>query len=76
MTDKKRLLFEKKCPDALAIYDSIITAPKTHQKDCPDFLRASGWVKCRGCGKAFYDHPRHPFFSFITITCSDGFCKL
>lgn len=42
----------------------------------PDFERASGLCECPTCGKQYYDHPAHPVFKFLKVTCDGRIWKL
>jgi hypothetical protein len=51
------------CPECLATYEAVSEVEIEWQ-------RASGLCVC-ACGKLFYDHPQHPVFSWLNVTC-DG----
>jgi len=44
--------------------------------DTSEFRHAGGGVTCDTCGHKYYDHPRHPIDTFLTVTCDGELLKL
>lgn len=56
------------CPECLETYEQWLEGE-------PDYGRASGHCVC-SCGKLYYDHPAHPVFTFLNVTCDGRLWKL
>jgi hypothetical protein len=41
----------------------------------PEFTRVGGAALCETCGTSYYNHPRHPFYSCLTIACDGRILK-
>lgn len=52
-------------------------AERAAQKiEWPDFIRASGDLRCKECGEKYYDHPEAVPFLCLQILCTGEYVKL
>jgi hypothetical protein len=58
------------CPECLAAYETWLELGGL------DYERASGLCICEACGEQYYDHPPHPVFAFLVVTCDCRLWKL
>ena len=63
-----------RCPKACKTYEKLNR--KRKGRVWAGFRPASGLIICHVCERQYHDHPPHPHFPDLTITCEDGFVKL
>lgn len=76
LTPWARRRYTERCPAAVEHVDRLEAAGPGPEFTLDATLRVSGLVGCPVCKRMYYDHPRHPWDEYLTVTCEGKVVKL